>query len=75
MRAAAPGRSRMGLPVGSAENKRCVGGVRGTEDNAVVGSRASTKGAPRDRGATSWDRLRTSMTVAEVCMDEGWEAS
>ena len=75
MRVAVPGRNRMGLPVVSAESKRCVGGVRGTEDNAVVVSRASTKGAPRDRGAASWERLRPSTTVAEVCVDRGWEAS
>jgi hypothetical protein len=33
------------------------------------------KGAPRDRGAASWERSRLSTTVAEVCVDEGWEAS
>jgi hypothetical protein len=75
MRVAVPAENRMGLPVESAESKRCVGGVRGTEDNAAVVSRASMKGAPRDRGAASWERLRTSTAVAEVCVDEGWEAS
>jgi hypothetical protein len=72
MRAVLPGGKRTGLPVGSAESKRCVGGVRGTEDDAAVVSRASTKGAPRDRGAVSWERLRTSTTVAELCVDWGW---
>jgi hypothetical protein len=75
MRVAVPGGNRMGLAVGSAERKRCVGGVRGTENDAAVVSRASTKGAPRDRSAVSWKRLRPSTTVAEVCVDEGWEAS
>jgi hypothetical protein len=78
MRVAAPAGNRMGLPVEFAESKRCVGGVRGTEDNAAGfsrTSRASTKGAPRDRGAESWERLRTSTTVPEVCVDGGWEAS
>ena len=74
MRVAVPGGNRMGLPVESAESKRCVGGVRGTKDSAVVVSRASTKGGPRDRGAASWERLRPSTTVAEVCVDD-WEAS
>ena len=75
MRVAVPAENRMGLPVESAESKRCVGGVRGTKDNAAGFSRASTKGGPRDRGAGSWERLRTSTTVPEVCVDEGWEAS
>jgi hypothetical protein len=72
MRLVVPAENRMGLPVGSAESKRCVGGVRGTEDNAAVVSRASTKGGPRDRGGASWERLRTSTAVAEVCVDRGW---
>lgn len=71
MRVAVPGGNRMGLPVVSAESKGCVGGVRGTEDNAAVVSRASTKGGPRDRGAASWERPLPSTTVAEVC----WDAS
>ena len=69
-----PGGNRTGLPVGSAaESKRCVGGVRGVGDNAAVVSCASTKGAPRDRGAVvSWERSRTSTTVEELCVDGGW---
>jgi hypothetical protein len=75
MHVVVPGRNCMGLPVVSAESKRCMGGVQGTKDNAVVVSRASTKGAPRDRGAASWERLHPLTTVAEVCMDRGREAS
>lgn len=49
MRAAPGGNRRTGLPVRSAERARCVGGVWGVEGD----ERASTKGAPRYRGAAS----------------------
>lgn len=55
IRVAVPGGNLMGLPVGSAESKRWAGGVRGTEDNAALVSRVSTKGRPRDRGGVSWE--------------------
>ena len=75
MRVAVPGENRTGLPVESAESKRCAGGVRGTGDNRAVVSRSSTKGGPRDRGAAFWERLRASTTVAEVRVDGGRGAS
>jgi hypothetical protein len=72
MRAAPGGNRRTGLPVRSAERARCVGGVWGVEGD----ERASTKGAPRYRGAASWERLlRASTSVVEVCVERGWEAS
>ena len=51
-----------------------MGGVQGTKDNAVVVSYVSTKGAPRDHSAASWEQLHPLITVAEVCMDRGQEA-
>ena len=75
MHVVVPGQNCMGLPVVSAESKRCMGGVQGTKDNMVVVLHASTKGAPRDHSAASWERLHPLTTVTEVCMDRGQEAS
>jgi hypothetical protein len=84
MRADALGGNRTGLPVSSAESivyMPRVGGVRGTTkgddpvDAAVAVARASTKGAPRGLGAASWERLRASKSVEEVCADRAWDGA
>lgn len=71
----APDGNRTGLPFRSAKSERYLGGVMGTEDDAAGLARASTKGAPRDLDAASWEWLRVSASVAEVCVDRGWEDS
>jgi hypothetical protein len=75
MHVAVPGENSMGLPVGSAESMRCVGGVRGTEDNVAVVSRASTKGRAEEPRRCNLGLLRLSTTVAEMCVNGVWEAS
>jgi hypothetical protein len=50
-----------------------VWGVEGESKDAVGVVRVSTKGAPRDRGAASWERLRASTSVVELDVGS-WEA-
>jgi len=72
-----PGEPRTGLPERSNWSGRNTCGDRGSCGGDEEGSRVSTKGAPRACGevAVPWSsRVRVlSISVAEVCVDRGWE--
>jgi hypothetical protein len=69
------GGNRIGLPFESAKSERYLGGVMGIEGDAAALARASTKGASGYLVAASWERLRVSASVTEVCVDKGCEVS